>query len=284
MEIFDDAPWQMTRGERAALEGVLARYQPALAVAIGAPEGAGLLARHAGEVHSFDLEAPEPAERERTTFHTGEPNELLPGVLAELAAAGRNIDFVLLDAARSTWGPRHVLEALLDSPALGRAVILIHGVTDEVDRRGVDDVRFPAWPKVALVDLDFVAGHMLAEEPTGRRLGGGLGLVVIDAAGRRYHAGSVIEGRYYPAAALLAQGREAVAAREAGAGAAGEPSRERMVAALERELADAEREVERLRSVARHHEELWRSLMDSWSWRLTGPIRTAKERVRGGGG
>jgi hypothetical protein len=36
--------------------------------------------------------------------------------------------------------------------------------------------------------------------------------------------------------------------------------------------------------VAAHHEELWRSMMDSWSWRLTSPIRLAKERSSGGDG
>jgi hypothetical protein len=115
--------------------------------------------------------------------------------------------------------------------------------------------------------------------------------VLVDAARRRYHTGSVMTDRAYPAAPLFAEVRDYVAAREQvegfGAtysGAPIDPAQARLVEHLRGELAHADHEVERLRSVARHHEELWRSLMDSWSWRITGPIRTAKDRVRGGGG
>ena len=49
IEIFEDQVWQMSRGERAAVEGVLAALEPALAIEIGSAEGASLrrIAPHA---------------------------------------------------------------------------------------------------------------------------------------------------------------------------------------------------------------------------------------------
>ncbi len=294
MEIFDDAAGPMSRGERAALDGVLGQRRPELAIAIGTAGSRALdrVAAHAAEVHAFDADAPPPgAERlPAVRFHAGEPTELLRTVLAALATAGRNVDFVLLAADATPGGTRSNLEALLDSPALADTVILIHAVADERVRPEVEAVRFAAWPKVACVEIDFLPGYMLAGAPVRHRLAGGLALVLVDAARPRYPAGSVIVDRVFPTAALLAEVRDYVVAREASAGPGApyggtpvDPTQARLVADLQRELAEAEAEARRLRSVARHHEELWRSLMDSWSWRLTEPIRMAKERARGGG-
>lgn len=289
MEIFDDSTWQMSRGERAALEGLLTQARPALALEIGSAEGGSLarIARHAGEVHSFDYVRPQFADdgAGNVVFHTGDPNELLPPALASLAEAGRNVDFVLLDGDSAPDGARRSLEALLDSPALGRTLILVHQVSNPRVRQGFDAVHFDAWPKVAFVEPDFVGGYMLAAESMRHELWGGLALVEVDAGRLRYQTGSVMAERYFPTATLLAQARAAMvsggAAADATAGA--DATLLGRIERLERELGDAEHEVGRLRSVARHHEELWRSLMDSWSWRLTRPIRLAKERTRGGG-
>ena len=294
MEIFDDASGRMSRGERAALEGLLGLRPPGLAIAIGTAGDAALhrIAAHAAEVHAFDPDVPADLSEHlpAVCFHPGETTELLPAALAELAAAGRNVDFVLLAADRAPGGTRSNLQALLDSPALAESTILIHPVVDQRVRPGLDAVRFAAWPKVAHVEVDFLPGYMLADEPVRHQLAGGLALVLIDAARPRYSAGSVVADRVFASAPLLAEVRDYVRARErtAGPGApyAGvpvDPAQARLVTALRRELADAEDEARRLRSVARHHEALWRSLMDSWSWRLTEPIRIAKERARGGG-
>ncbi|MGI8804012.1 MAG: class I SAM-dependent methyltransferase [Solirubrobacteraceae bacterium] len=290
MEIFDDADWQMSGGERAALEGVLTQCRPALAVEVGTAEGGSLarLAAHAAEVHSFDFVRPQFADElpANVTFHTGDPHELLPAALVELADSGRNVDFVLLDGDSSPDGARRDLEVLLNSPALTSTVILVHQVTGERVRRGLDAVRFPAWPKVVFVDLDFVPGCMLAEERLRHRLAGGLALVLVDAARLRYHTASVVAERCYSTTQLLADVRDLVIARERGGDQHPAPKMDqsdtRVIDGLRRELAETEHELQRLRSVARHHEELWRSLMDSWSWRITTPIRLAKQRVRGG--
>jgi hypothetical protein len=295
LEIFDDSAWQMSRGERAALEGILTQSAPRLALAIGAAEG-GSLARisvHAEEVHAFDFVAPQfpDARPANVTLHTGDPHELLPRTLADLAQAGRNVDFVLLDGDSAPDGARRNLEDLLDSPALGRTLILVHQVNNPRVRRGFDAVRFGAWPKVTFVEPDFVPGYMLAEGRLRHQLWGGLALVLLDATRLRYQAGPVMQERAYAAAPLFAEVRDYVIAREQadGPGAAYpgtplDPSQAGTIERLRRELAEVEHEVGRLRSVAEHHEELWRSMMDSWSWRLTSPIRVAKERTRGGDG
>jgi hypothetical protein len=99
----------------------------------------------------------------------------------------------------------------------------------------------------------------------------------------------VVDGRCLPTAELFAEVRDYVLAREAARGPGAryggspiDPGQAQVIARLERELRAVEHEVRRLRSVARHHEELWRSLMASWSWRVTAPLRAAVERVRGG--
>jgi hypothetical protein len=292
LEIFDDSAWQMSWGERAAFEGLLTQRRPGLAIEIGTADGAALaqIAKHASEIHSFDIVRPHlPAERfPNVSFHTGNSHELLPATLADFAKDGRNVDFVLVDGDHSAGGVRRDIEDLLDSPAVGDTAILVHDATNERVRDGLDAIHFAAWPKVAFVELDFLPGYMMREERLRHEVWGGLALVVVDATRRRYHGGSVIQDRYYSAAELFATAREMVVARERGedvsvrlAQAEIGDERERVIAELEAELADATTEIERLGSVSRHHEALWHSLMDSWSWRVTEPIRGFKGRVRG---
>ena len=59
---FSANPWQMSFGERAAIEGVLAQLRPQLAIEIGTAEGGSLerIAAHSERVISFDLVEPQP--------------------------------------------------------------------------------------------------------------------------------------------------------------------------------------------------------------------------------
>ena len=150
MEIFEDAVWQMSLGERAAVEGVLSQLRPVVAIEIGSAQGAGLrrIAAHAGEAHSFDLHPPTQPVPGNVTLHTGDSHELLPQFLAEIAEQGRNVDFVIVDGDHSPEGVRQDIEDLLDSRALADTIILIHDVANERVRQGVDGVHFRAWPKV----------------------------------------------------------------------------------------------------------------------------------------
>jgi hypothetical protein len=214
--IFEDSVWQMSLGERAAVEGVLAQLRPSLAVEIGSAEGACTrrIAACAEEVHSFDLEPPSLPTPGNVALHTGDSHELLPRFLAGLAEQARNVDFVIVDGDHTPEGVRQDIEDLLDSPAVARTVILIHDVANERVRQGVDAVHFAAWPKVAHVELDWIPGQLFAEPALRNELWYGLGLVIVDASRLAYANGSVYEQRYQPAAPLFAEIRDLVVARE----------------------------------------------------------------------
>ncbi len=164
-------------------------------------------------------------------LHTGDSHELLPAFLAELAEAGRNVDFALVDGDHSAAGVRADVEALLDSPATSQTVIAIHDTANEDVRRGLDAVHYRAFPKVVYVDLDFVPGRVCRYPELRHEIWYGLGLVVVDASRPVYadpdqpppFTGTWrggCEPRFYPAPPLLAAVREAIVAREDGDGAA----------------------------------------------------------------
>lgn len=215
MDLFDDPIWQMSFGERAAIEGVLSALRPRLAIEVGTAEGASLrrIAAHAQEVHSFDLIEPTvPDLPSHVTLHTGDSHVLLPRVLDELAAAGRNVDFALVDGDHSADGVRQDMEALLGSPAVGQAVILAHDTANEHVRAGLDAVAYGAFPKVAHVDLDFVPGHLGRDRFPGE-LWYGLGLVIVDHRRSAYGGPPPVQTDRHHGGELLAIARDALAGR-----------------------------------------------------------------------
>ena len=246
MELFDDQVWQMSRGERAAVEGVLAQLKPSLAIEIGSMEGACLrrVAAHSQEVHSFDLQPPTLAQPDNVTVHTGDSHELLAPFLAQLGERDRNVDLAIVDGDHTAEGVRRDIEDLLDSAAVARTVILIHDTANERVRRGVDAVRFAAWPKVTHVELDWIPGQLFAEPELRNELWFGLGLVLVDSSRLAYLNGLVYEQRFYPAAPLLNEIRELVVARELIPPTGRSPVQEagelrKRLAAIESELAAA---------------------------------------------
>jgi peptidoglycan/LPS O-acetylase OafA/YrhL len=204
-------PWQMTLGERAALEGLLARLKPALAIEIGTAEGGSTrcLARHCAEIHSFDLVHPDglTGELPMVRTHTGDSHALLPAFLERLAAEGRTVDFVLVDGDHTAGGVLRDVEDLLASPALGPSVIVMHDTTNEDVREGLLAASLDGHPSVAYLDLDFVAGHLSGTGAYAGQLWGGLGLVIVDPAARAERA-SVTEGLFEPAGELLRAARD----------------------------------------------------------------------------
>lgn len=205
-------PQQMSFGERAALEGVLATLRPALAIEIGTAEGGSLrrIAEHSSEVHSFDLVAPDPetARIEHATFHSGDSHELLPAFLAELAEQGRNVDFVLVDGDHSADGVRRDIEDLLASPAVGTTVILLHDSANEEVRRGMDAADLDSHPKVVHADFDFVAGYLFRDPSLANELWGGLGAILVDRDAPREPGAPARQERIFETAALLREVRD----------------------------------------------------------------------------
>ena len=208
-------PWQMTPGERAALEGLLARLRPALAVEIGTAEGGSTrcLARYAGEIHSFDLTHPEGLTDELPALiaHTGDSHVLLPAFLERLAASGRSVDFALVDGDHSADGVRRDVEDLLASPAVERAVIVAHDTANEEVRDGLLAAGIHDHPGVAYADLDFVAGHLSARGPYAGQLWGGLGLIVVDREARAGRPSAGGAGDLHAGGELLRLARDLLA-------------------------------------------------------------------------
>jgi hypothetical protein len=204
-------PWQMTLGERAALEGLLARLRPALAVEIGTAEGgsARCLARHCAEIHSFDLVHPDglTTELPMVTTHTGDSHALLPEFLDRLAAEGRGVDFALVDGDHTADGVRRDIEDLLASPALQSAAIVFHDTANDAVRAGLQEAALHEHPSVAYLDLDFVAGHLSASGPYAGQLWGGLGLMIVDARARA-ERGCIQPHDFSPAGELLRIARD----------------------------------------------------------------------------
>ncbi len=256
-----NTPWQMAYGERSAFEGLLAQIKPQLAIEIGTAEGGSLarIAAHSDEVHSFDMiqAAPEVQRLPNVHFHTGDNHVLLPELLAELAAAGRNVDFVLVDGDHSTEGVRQDMVDLLDSPAVRHTVIVMHDSMNEWVRTGLEQVPYDQYSKVKYVDLDFVAGFMFLEKSLEYELWGGLALVYVVADGREL-ALSPVQSRYRPTHDLVIAARDAMLRTGDGA---------------PKLSANEHAEFDRLR-------ERLDVIMNSKSWRLTEPLRRAKDLSR----
>jgi hypothetical protein len=275
-EIFSDPDWQMTLGERAALEGILCERKPRLAIELGTAAGGSLrrIAAHAEEVHSFDLVAPPAAVQgiANVSLHTGDSHHLLPVVLNRFAEEGRNVDFALVDGDRSADGVRADLEALLGSAAVADTVIVVHDSANEQVRAGLDAVHYGAFPKVAHVNLDFVPGYMRRDPGHSHELDGGLGLVVVDATRKAYFPDRpVVEDRYYEAGHLYPEIRALVIATESAEPASAREAREQRTLAAELDAARAERD---------RYRQLSHSVVTSLSWKVTAPLRAATHRAR----
>jgi hypothetical protein len=185
--IFEVEPWQMSFGERAALEGVLSQVKPRLALEIGTAEGGSLarIAAHSDEVHSIDMARCPAPQPDHVTLHVGDSHELLPRLLERFASEGRTVDFVLVDGDHSRAGVRRDLVDLLESPAVSRTVLVLHDTFNGEVRAGITDVDFAAYPAVALVELDMTGGYMARTGPFAGQLWGGIGLVVVDPDAER---------------------------------------------------------------------------------------------------
>jgi Methyltransferase domain len=174
----------MQLADRVALEGVLADLQPSLAIEIGVYRAGSLerISRHSERVHAFDLEARPVLTADRfpnVTFHFGSSHDLLAPLLGELAGAGENVDFALVDGDHTSAGVQQDVEDLLRSPALARSVIVIHDTLNPGVRAGLERVDYASYAKITLLDLDFVQGVAMREGPRRGELWNGLGLIVV---------------------------------------------------------------------------------------------------------
>jgi hypothetical protein len=188
IELLSDARWQMLPGERFALEAVLAQLKPKVAIETGIAEGGSLrrLAVHSDHVHAFDLleqAARFGDELDNVTVHVGDSGETLPAALAALAEAGQHVDFAFVDGDHSYEGVIRDVQAILDSDACQRTVMLFHDSANDTVRAALEAFDFPRHPKVAVSLLDFVPGYLVMRgHEGGYSLAAwhGLGLVILD--------------------------------------------------------------------------------------------------------
>ena len=173
--IFARSGWQMSPGDRAALEGVVSALRPALAIEIGTAEGGSLerIAAHSGRVHAFDLETPARVPG-NATFHEGDSKVTVPAALAEL---DDDVAFALVDGDHGTEGVRADLEALLGSPRVRETVILAHDAFNPGVRAGVESVL--GHEKLTYADLDFVPGRLTMTGFFADQMWGGFALLLV---------------------------------------------------------------------------------------------------------
>lgn len=192
---------QMSFGERAALEGILAQLRPRLAIEIGTAEGGSLarIAHYSAEVHSIDLAHGEVAVElpEHVTLHTGPSQQLLPNLLEQFADAGRLVDFALVDGDHSFEGVANDLRVLLRSPTTARAVILVHDSMNGEVRAGIESVALEQYEQVVYYELDFVPGYMYREGSARDSIWGGICLILCDEHRSRTYSSSPRQMRYY---------------------------------------------------------------------------------------
>lgn len=261
VELLGDALGQMSFGERAALEGLLSQLRPALSLEIGTYDGGSLrrIAAHSGHVHTVDLYdvVEDRAAFPNVTFHVGDARELVPRLLDDVHRAGHRIDFVLIDGDHSAAGVRADLEHVLDAPAAGRAVIVLHDTMNDETRSGIEQVDLAGRPQVVYAELDFVPGYEFRHGHFDGQVWGGLGLIVTGEQRADAYADSPLQWRY---AVPFAERRARTEDRTA--------------------LAAARAEIGALREeVARQRQGL-ESMRESISWRVTRPLRAAKARLR----
>lgn len=198
---FAAQPWQMSYGERLAFEGIISQVRPRLAVEIGTAQGGSLrrIAAHCDEVHSFDLVPPpdDVARMENVSFHTGDSHQLVNDYMAQAAADGRSIDFVLIDGDHSADGVRQDIVDVLGSDAVTRAVIVLHDTFNPEVRTGIAAARVAEHKKVALFEPDLVPGYLARREPYRLQMWGGLGVIVVDADHRRAAPEMVRDERFH---------------------------------------------------------------------------------------
>jgi hypothetical protein len=191
---------QMSFGERAALEGVLAQLRPSLAVEIGTAEGGSLarIAAYADEVHSIDLSHAELAvdAAGNVHLHTGPSGRILPPLLDGFHAAGRTLDFALVDGDHSFEGVIGDLRGLLDSPCTTRSVILVHDSMNEEIRAGIESSGLQDYEKVVYYEPDFVPGYIYDVGAARHAAWGGLALILCDTARSASYSPSIRQWRY----------------------------------------------------------------------------------------
>jgi hypothetical protein len=131
---------------------------------VGTYQGGSLqvISHYSRKVISVDID-PEVASRLRprfpgVDFRTGNSSTLLATLVAELNGAGRQPDFVLIDADHSTEAVRRDIHAILGLKVTKPMVVLMHDSYNPDCRAGILSADWQGCPQVAAVEVDLVQG------------------------------------------------------------------------------------------------------------------------------
>ena len=135
-------PW-----ERIALTGILARLHPKLALEVGVYYGGSmsLLSQYSEHVIGIDID---PSVTSRFTtppnaeLRIGDSRKVIPQLLTEVADAGRQLEFVLIDGDHSGYGVKRDIELLLQYAPVVPMVVLVHDSGNPECRLGIRSVDF----------------------------------------------------------------------------------------------------------------------------------------------
>ena len=272
---------QMSFGERAALEGILAQLRPQLAIEIGTAEGGSLaqIAAYSAEVHSIDL-THEPVEvglADHVRFHTGPSAQLLPDLLEEFADSGRLVDFALVDGDHSFAGVANDLRTLLQSPTTVQSAIVVHDSMNEEVRAGIESVGLDDYEKVVYYELDFVPGYMFRQGSARHSVWGGIGLILCDTRRSTAYSSSPRQWRYYEPYAAIHRMRAAILASP---NQDSLPSSDTPHDELTTELGRLHAQLVSTEADLGRQKQALQVIYKSRSWRLTAPARAVARRMR----
>jgi Methyltransferase domain len=184
----------MSNAERFALAGICGRIRPELSLEIGTYQGGSLqvIAQYSKQVISLDLDPAVAARLDgkfpNVQFRSGNSATLLPELVSELNASGRNVGFVLIDGDHSREGVRRDVESVIKLKVKERMVILMHDGFNPGCRSGMREANWAACPHVHYVELDFTSGNFHAQDhdtAQARSMWGGFACAVLEPEERQ---------------------------------------------------------------------------------------------------
>ncbi len=184
--------WQMMTWERIALTGVLSRIKPKGGIEVGVYHGGSLslASQYVDHLIAIDID-PEVPHRVAAAPNVEliiEPSSVaIPKAFAMHEAAGRPVNYVLIDADHSADGVRRDLELVLTHKPSEPMFIIMHDTGNPDTRRGLLSVDWAANPHLVSFDCDFVPGQIIEHSVSNGRgeVWGGLGLAYLDPTPRQ---------------------------------------------------------------------------------------------------
>ena len=181
---LSEAGVHMAYSECAVFQSLLSTLRPRCAIEVGTETGATLamISRNSTRAISIDLD---PGVKARLAdkfanveFITGSSHDVLPVLLARLAAEGTTPDFIFVDGDHTAAGVTKDLEFILNFRPAAQMVVLMHDTFNPGCRQGILAASWARNPYCHYVDVDFCPGVLHPDEAIKRQMWGGLGFAL----------------------------------------------------------------------------------------------------------